>query len=225
MAMSADDRGPEGISGWLALVALQCSSAAIFSVFDAARIFQGLWSPKFTTIAPFVLSALLVAGISVGANVMATILLFTKSNRFPAVFIASLILRIGKNLFEILTIKQISSSPIDPAPLIGSVVYAGILIPYILRSKRIHNTYSSHNSRYISATSRYIESIILSFEIFIRVIVLCAQLVFPVLAFAGWCQHIYTCFRGSSYVFGIVGALLPPIGIVHGWGIWVGFWR
>ena len=44
-------------------------------------------------------------------------------------------------------------------------------------------------------------------------------------AFAGWCQHLYTCFNERLWGFLIAGALFFPIAIIHGWGIWLGWWH
>jgi hypothetical protein len=44
-------------------------------------------------------------------------------------------------------------------------------------------------------------------------------------SFAGWCQHLYTCFNERLWGFLIAGALFVPIGIIHGWGIWLGWWH
>lgn len=44
------------------------------------------------------------------------------------------------------------------------------------------------------------------------------------LAFGGWLQHLYTCFTEGLWGFLIAGAIFFPIGIIHGWGIWLGFW-
>ena len=48
-------------------------------------------------------------------------------------------------------------------------------------------------------------------------------LVLVLLTFAGWCQHIYACFGEDNWAFLILGAVLSPIGIIHGWSIWLGF--
>lgn len=45
------------------------------------------------------------------------------------------------------------------------------------------------------------------------------------LAFAGWCQHLYTCFNEKLWGFLIAGAIFFPIAIIHGWGIWLGWWH
>jgi hypothetical protein len=41
------------------------------------------------------------------------------------------------------------------------------------------------------------------------------------LTFAGWCQHLYTCFNEGLWSFLITGAIVTPIGIIHGWSIWL----
>lgn len=45
------------------------------------------------------------------------------------------------------------------------------------------------------------------------------------LAFAGWLQHLFTCFTEGLWGFLIAGAIFFPIGVIHGWGIWIGFWH
>lgn len=38
---------------------------------------------------------------------------------------------------------------------------------------------------------------------------------------AGWLTHIFYCFAHGLWGFLIAGALFFPIGILHGWWIWV----
>ena len=45
------------------------------------------------------------------------------------------------------------------------------------------------------------------------------------LGLAGWCQHLYTCFNQKLWGFLIAGAIFFPVGIIHGWGIWLGWWQ
>lgn len=45
---------------------------------------------------------------------------------------------------------------------------------------------------------------------------------FPV---AAWGTHVVTCLREGEWGFLIAGALFFPIAIVHGVGIWFGFWH
>jgi hypothetical protein len=41
---------------------------------------------------------------------------------------------------------------------------------------------------------------------------------------AGWINHLYICFSEKLWGFLIAGAIFFPIGVVHGWGAWLGFW-
>lgn len=41
---------------------------------------------------------------------------------------------------------------------------------------------------------------------------------------AAWFQHLYTCFTEEAWGFLIAGAIFFPVAIVHGAGIWLGFW-
>ena len=41
--------------------------------------------------------------------------------------------------------------------------------------------------------------------------------------FAAWLTHVITCLAAGSWGFLVAGALLFPIAIVHGIGIWFGF--
>jgi len=39
---------------------------------------------------------------------------------------------------------------------------------------------------------------------------------------AAWITHVITCIQTEQWVLLIVGALLAPIGVIHGWGLWLG---
>jgi TRAP-type mannitol/chloroaromatic compound transport system permease large subunit len=41
---------------------------------------------------------------------------------------------------------------------------------------------------------------------------------------AGWITHLIECFSDGRWGFLIAGAIFFPIAVVHGWGIWFGFW-
>jgi hypothetical protein len=41
---------------------------------------------------------------------------------------------------------------------------------------------------------------------------------------AAWITHVITCLSSASWGFLIAGALFFPVGIVHGFGIWIGVW-
>lgn len=39
---------------------------------------------------------------------------------------------------------------------------------------------------------------------------------------AAWVTHVVICIKTASWLFLIAGALLAPIGVVHGIGVWFG---
>ena len=39
---------------------------------------------------------------------------------------------------------------------------------------------------------------------------------------AAWLTHIVVCLKSGAWGFLIAGAILPPIGIIHGVGLWFG---
>lgn len=41
-------------------------------------------------------------------------------------------------------------------------------------------------------------------------------------AIAAWVTHVVVCIKTASWLFLIAGALLAPIGVVHGIGVWFG---
>jgi hypothetical protein len=40
---------------------------------------------------------------------------------------------------------------------------------------------------------------------------------------AGWITHIIVAISAKAWLFMIVGALIFPVAVVHGWSIWFGF--
>lgn len=39
---------------------------------------------------------------------------------------------------------------------------------------------------------------------------------------AAWITHVVVCIKTASWLFLIAGAILAPIGVVHGIGVWFG---
>ena len=44
-----------------------------------------------------------------------------------------------------------------------------------------------------------------------------------IMSFAGWITHLVVAIQAQAWVFMIVGALLGPVAVVHGWSVWLGF--
>ena len=42
--------------------------------------------------------------------------------------------------------------------------------------------------------------------------------------FAAWITHLFACFSDDRWGFLIAGAIMFPVAIVHGIGIWFGIW-
>ncbi len=49
-------------------------------------------------------------------------------------------------------------------------------------------------------------------------------LVVMTLSVAAWFTHLFVCFSDDRWGFLIAGAIMFPIAIVHGVGVWFGFW-
>jgi hypothetical protein len=47
--------------------------------------------------------------------------------------------------------------------------------------------------------------------------------IFYCLFFAGWITHLVVAISAKAWLFMIVGALIVPVAIVHGWSVWLGF--
>ena len=42
--------------------------------------------------------------------------------------------------------------------------------------------------------------------------------------FAPWFNHIIYCFKHHEYILLVAGAIVIPVGWLHGLGLWLGFW-
>lgn len=49
------------------------------------------------------------------------------------------------------------------------------------------------------------------------------KLLLVLAVFAGWLTHIIVAIKMQAWVFMIVGALLGPVAVVHGWSVWLGY--
>ena len=38
-----------------------------------------------------------------------------------------------------------------------------------------------------------------------------------------WFTHVIHCIQYEQWLFLIAGAIMAPIGVIHGWGLWFGF--
>jgi len=43
-------------------------------------------------------------------------------------------------------------------------------------------------------------------------------------AFSAWMTHVVATIKDGRTLLLIAGAIAWPVGVIHGWGIWLGFW-
>lgn len=43
-------------------------------------------------------------------------------------------------------------------------------------------------------------------------------------SFAAWLTHVIVCLKTASWGFLIAGAIVAPVAVIHGIGIWFGAW-
>lgn len=52
----------------------------------------------------------------------------------------------------------------------------------------------------------------------------CGVILFVFWVVVSWFTHIIHCFMNDQWGFLIAGAIVAPIGWIHGTGIWLGIW-
>lgn len=44
------------------------------------------------------------------------------------------------------------------------------------------------------------------------------------LSIPAWLTHVIVCLKTGAWGFLIAGAIVFPVAVIHGWGIWFGVW-
>lgn len=44
------------------------------------------------------------------------------------------------------------------------------------------------------------------------------------LSLAGYLTHVVVCIRDEKWLLLIGGCIAAPVGAIHGWGVWFGWW-
>lgn len=39
---------------------------------------------------------------------------------------------------------------------------------------------------------------------------------------AAWVTHVIVCIKASAWILLAFGCIVAPVGVVHGWGVWLG---
>ncbi len=45
-----------------------------------------------------------------------------------------------------------------------------------------------------------------------------------IIPLAAWLTHVINTIQNEEWIFLLAGAIFAPIGVIHGIGIWFGFW-
>jgi len=152
--------GPQGIGGWLILPAIGLCvfpiSCVISILDDYVPIFQsGTWAAVTTPGAPgyHALWAPLLIGeiafnlVFLALDLWLLVLLFSKSWRFPKVFVAFAALIVLFIVLDAVVAGSIASSTGTTGAnrmagaIVRALVVAAIWVPYMLVSKRVKNTF------------------------------------------------------------------------------------
>lgn len=56
------------------------------------------------------------------------------------------------------------------------------------------------------------------------IVAISAVLLFAIVCASAWITHIVECLQEGEWGFLIAGALVFPIAVIHGIGVWFGFW-
>ena len=48
-------------------------------------------------------------------------------------------------------------------------------------------------------------------------------ILFSLTCFAAWLTHVVVTIQNEQFLFLIAGAIFAPIGVIHGFGLWFGF--
>ena len=43
------------------------------------------------------------------------------------------------------------------------------------------------------------------------------------LSLPAWITHVIVCISDERWIFLLAGAICAPVGVIHGWGVWFGF--
>jgi hypothetical protein len=156
-AAAFKDVQPEmtGISGWLALLAFGQVMGILRLIFNVGQSLQSITDEVWTSFPTVIWSEMLLNAAMIGFAIWTTVLLFRHSHRFPAFFIVQVICAVLLPFVDLLCVASFFSAAlnrpfsdffiIEPRQIgqtaIG-VLGATVWISYVLRSRRVANTFT-----------------------------------------------------------------------------------
>lgn len=156
-AAAFKDVQPEmtGISGWLALLAFGQVMGILCLVFNVGQYVQSISDQVWTYFPTVIWSEMLINAAMIGLAIWTAVLLFRHSHRFPAFFIVQMICAVLMPLVDLLCVAAFFSAAlsrpfseffiIEPRQVgqtIVTTISAAIWIIYVLRSRRVANTFT-----------------------------------------------------------------------------------
>jgi hypothetical protein len=156
-AASFKDVQPDmtGISGWLALLAFGQVMSILRLLYNVMQYVQSITNDVWTYFPTVIWTEMLLNAVQIGLTIWTTVLLFTRSHRFPAFFIVQAICAVLLPLVDLLCVASFFSAALNrpfseffilEPRLIGrtivSAIIAAVWIIYVLRSKRVANTFT-----------------------------------------------------------------------------------
>lgn len=145
---------PHGIGGWLVLVAIGQVVGPLRLVAEVARYVHSINGDAWKRF-PVAFNGELTMNLAmIVLSVSTTILFFTRSRRFPRFFVVQMACIPLLPIFDMLWIALIFSVSLNRSPFVflkidfqsglqvaTQVIAAAIWIPYVLRSRRVANTF------------------------------------------------------------------------------------
>ncbi|MCA1378317.1 MULTISPECIES: DUF2569 family protein [unclassified Bradyrhizobium] len=154
---SFKDVQPEmtGISGWLGLLAFGQMIGIVRLVVNTAQYVQSISSETWVQFSIVFWGEIAMNVALIGLAIWTAVLLFMHSRRFPAFFIVQMICAVLIPLIDLVWVASIFSiglnrpfgdfftiEPLQVARMVVGAISAAIWITYVLRSRRVANTFT-----------------------------------------------------------------------------------
>jgi hypothetical protein len=144
-----------GISGWLALLAFGQVMGILRLIFNVGQYVQSITDETWTYFPTVIWSEMLINAAMIGFSIWTTVLLFRHSHRFPAFFIVQMICAVLMPLVDLLCVASFFSAALNRpfsdffiietrqvGQTVVGVMSAAVWITYVLRSRRVANTFT-----------------------------------------------------------------------------------
>jgi len=156
-ATAFKDVQPEmtGISGWLALLAFGQVMGILRLIFNVGQYVQSIDDKLWTYFPTVIWTEMLINAAMIGLSIWTAVLLFMHSHRFPAFFIVQMICAVLMPFVDLLCVASFFSAALgrpfsdffivelrQVGQTIVGVISATIWITYVLRSRRVANTFT-----------------------------------------------------------------------------------